>query len=170
MARAPIPSIQEAPTKSQPILENYVKVLGVVPNFFSLISQSPDALKAIADMHATLGKSIGHKTRERLHIMTAEVNGCSYCLTAHSYLAGKLGGRRQTGRQADPLGLRVARNTRGFQEDGKVSRRDRVGQGTVRGKHGYDDLGHGEPPGQAQRVVRFGEGFHQAAPRQSLVG
>ncbi|MCW2162434.1 UNVERIFIED_ORG: hypothetical protein M2215_008446 [Bradyrhizobium japonicum] len=52
MARAPIPSIQEAPTKSQPILENYVKVLGVVPNFFSLISQSPDALKAIADMHA----------------------------------------------------------------------------------------------------------------------
>jgi AhpD family alkylhydroperoxidase len=24
--------------------------------------------------------------------MTAEVNGCSYCLTAHTYLAGKLNG------------------------------------------------------------------------------
>ncbi|UGX97964.1 peroxidase-related enzyme [Bradyrhizobium barranii subsp. barranii] len=110
MARAPIPSIQEAPTKSQPILENYVKVLGVVPNFFSLISQSPDALKAIADMHATLGKSIGHKTRERLHIMTAEVNGCSYCLTAHSYLASKLNGLtkedmelNREGHSTDPL-------------------------------------------------------------------
>jgi uncharacterized peroxidase-related enzyme len=92
MARIAIPAVQEAPAKSQPILENYVKVLGLVPNFFALISQSPDALKAIADMHATLGKSLGHKTRERLHIMTAEGNGCSYCLTAHTYLGGKLNG------------------------------------------------------------------------------
>ena len=82
MARLNIPTIAEAPVKSQPILENYVKVLGVVPNFFTMISQSPDALKAIADMHATLGKSLGHKTRERIYVMTAEVNACSYCLTA----------------------------------------------------------------------------------------
>lgn len=92
MARISIPTIAEAPAKSQPILQNYEKVLGVVPNFFALISQSPDALKAIADMHATIGKSLGHQTRERIHIMTAEVNGCSYCLTAHTYLAGKLNG------------------------------------------------------------------------------
>ena len=92
MARLHIPTIAEAPAKSQPILENYVKVLGLVPNFFALISQSPDALKAIADMHQTLGKSLGHKTRERIHIMTAEVNGCSYCLTAHTALGAKLQG------------------------------------------------------------------------------
>ncbi len=90
MARLHIPTIAEAPAKSQPILENYVKVLGLVPNFFALLSQSPDALKAIADMHQTLGKSLGHKTRERIHIMTAEVNGCSYCLTAHTALGAKL--------------------------------------------------------------------------------
>lgn len=92
MARIAIPTKDQAPAKSQPILENYDKVLGVVPNFFALISQSPDALKAIADMHATLGKSLGHKTRERIHVMTAEVNGCDYCLSAHTYLAGKLNG------------------------------------------------------------------------------
>ena len=92
MARIAIPTIEEAPSKSQPILQNYVKVLGMVPNFFALISQSPDALKAIADMHATLGKSLGHQTRERIHVMTAEVNGCDYCLSAHTYLAGKLNG------------------------------------------------------------------------------
>jgi uncharacterized peroxidase-related enzyme len=90
MARIAIPTIEDAPAKSQPILRNYVQVLGVVPNFFAMISQSPDALKAIADMHAALGKSLGHKTRERIHIMTAEVNGCSYCLSAHTYLGGKL--------------------------------------------------------------------------------
>jgi uncharacterized peroxidase-related enzyme len=92
MARIAIPTIEQAPAKSQPILQNYVKVLGIVPNFFALISQSPDALKAIADMHATLGKSLGHQTRERIHVMTAEVNGCDYCLSAHTYLAGKLNG------------------------------------------------------------------------------
>jgi uncharacterized peroxidase-related enzyme len=92
MARIAVPTKEQAPVKSQPILENYDKVLGTIPNFFAMISQSPDALKAIADMHATLGKSLGHKTRERIHVMTAEVNGCSYCLTAHTYLGAKLNG------------------------------------------------------------------------------
>jgi len=92
MARLSIPTIEEAPAKSQPILQNYIKALGLVPNFFALISQSPDALGAIAAMHASLGKTLGHKTRERIHVMTAEVNGCNYCLSAHTYLGGKLQG------------------------------------------------------------------------------
>jgi len=95
MARIAIPTKDAAPAKSQPILANYEKVLGVIPNFFAMISQSPDALKAIADMHATLGHSLGHKTRERIHVMTAEVNGCNYCLSAHTYLGAKLQGLTQ---------------------------------------------------------------------------
>lgn len=92
MTRIAVPTIDEAPQKSQPILQGYVKALGLVPNFFAMISQSPDVLKAVADMHAALGKSLGHKTRERIHVMTAEVNGCNYCLSAHTYLGGKLNG------------------------------------------------------------------------------
>lgn len=95
MARISIPTLETAPSKSQPILENYRKVLGMVPNFFALISQSPDALKAIADMHATLGKSLGPQTRERIHIAIAEVNGCDYCVSAHTYLGGKLSGLKK---------------------------------------------------------------------------
>jgi uncharacterized peroxidase-related enzyme len=92
VARISIPTKSQAPAKAQPILENYEKVLGTIPNFFAMISQSPDVLKAVADMHAALGKSLGHKTRERIHVMTAEVNGCNYCLSAHTYLGGKLNG------------------------------------------------------------------------------
>lgn len=92
MARLTIPTKETAPAKAQPILENYEKALGMIPNFFALIAQSPDALKAVADMHAALGKSLGHKTRERIHVMTAEVNGCNYCLSAHTYLGAKLQG------------------------------------------------------------------------------
>ena len=43
-------------------------------------------------MQATLGKSLGHKTRERIHIATAEVNGCDYCVSAHTYVGGKFTG------------------------------------------------------------------------------
>jgi len=133
MARLSIPTLEEAPAKSQPILQNYVKVLGLVPNFFALISQSPDALKAVADMHASIGKSIGHKTRERIHVMTAEVNGCNYCLSAHTYLGAKLNGLaaddlelNREGRSTDPqadvalqFAYKIAKN-RGHIEDADV--------------------------------------------------
>jgi uncharacterized peroxidase-related enzyme len=109
MARITIPTKETASAKSKPILENYEKVLGAIPNFFALISQSPDALKAISDMHATLGKSLGPQTRERIHIATAEVNGCDYCLSAHTFLGGKLSGLskedmelNRTGHSTDP--------------------------------------------------------------------
>ncbi len=133
MARLAIPTPADAPAKSQPILANYEKALGIVPNFFAMISQSPDALKAIADMHATLGKSLGHKTRERIHVMTAEVNGCNYCLSAHSYLGATLQGLsaedmelNREGHSTDPqadavlqFAYKVA-NTRGHIEDTDV--------------------------------------------------
>jgi uncharacterized peroxidase-related enzyme len=89
MARVAIPTKETAPAQSKAILERYEKNLGITPNFFSLISRSPDVLSAEANMHATLGKSLGHDIRERIHIMTAEVNGCDYCLSAHTYVGGK---------------------------------------------------------------------------------
>lgn len=91
-SRVAIPTKETAPVQSRPILERYEKNLGIIPNFFSLIALSPDTLKVVADMHASLGKSLGAKTRERIHIAIAEVNGCDYCVTAHTYLAGKFSG------------------------------------------------------------------------------
>ena len=89
MARITIPTKETVPTQTKATLERYERNLGVIPNFFSLIARSPDVLNAEANMHAVLGKSLGHDTRERLHIMTAEVNGCNYCLSVHSYIGGK---------------------------------------------------------------------------------
>lgn len=109
MARVAIPTKDTAPVKSQPILDSLEKGLGKLPNFFALISQSPDTLKAVTDMHATLGKSIGPQTRERIHIAVAEVNGCEYCVSAHTYIGGKLAGLspedlalNRQGRSTDP--------------------------------------------------------------------
>jgi uncharacterized peroxidase-related enzyme len=89
MARIAIPTKENVSAQSKTILERYERNLGITPNFFSLIARSPDVLSAEANMHAILGKSLGHDTRERIHIMTAEVNGCTYCLSVHSYVGGK---------------------------------------------------------------------------------
>jgi uncharacterized peroxidase-related enzyme len=89
MARISIPTKENFTEKTKPTLDRYEKNLGIVPNFFALISRSPDVLGAEANMHAVLGKSLGHDTRERIHIMTAEVNGCDYCLSVHSYVGDK---------------------------------------------------------------------------------
>ena len=61
----------------------------MIPNLFRLLAHRADALKGVADLHAGLGRSLGTRTRERIHIMIAEVNGCDYGLTTHTYLAGK---------------------------------------------------------------------------------
>ncbi len=92
MTLIPLQTKETAPAQAKPILERYEKNLGMIPNLFRLLAHRPDALKAVADLHAGLGKSLGAKTRERIHIMTAEVNGCDYCLTTHTYLAGKFTG------------------------------------------------------------------------------
>jgi uncharacterized peroxidase-related enzyme len=62
------------------------KQLGVVPNMFRLIAQSPVALQGFAANNGALTKALDVKTRERIALAVAQVNGCDYCLSAHTYL------------------------------------------------------------------------------------
>jgi AhpD family alkylhydroperoxidase len=62
------------------------KQLGTVPNMFRLIAQSPAALLAFTANNGALGKALDVKTRERIALAVAQVNGCDYCLSAHTYL------------------------------------------------------------------------------------
>ena len=90
MSRLVIPSCNDAPTASQPILDAVQAQLGVVPNLFRLIAQSPAALGGYAAFSGALSKTLDLKTRERIALAVAQVNGCDYCLSAHSYLAANL--------------------------------------------------------------------------------
>lgn len=109
MARMTIPTKETAPSQTKATLERYERYLGVIPNFFSLIARPPDVLNAESNVHAVLGKSLGQDTHERLHIMTAEVNGCDYCLSVHSYVGGRFNrlskenmGLKRKGHSTDP--------------------------------------------------------------------
>jgi uncharacterized peroxidase-related enzyme len=92
MSRLPIPaSIEASPAAAQPLLQAVKKQLGVVPNLFRLVGNSPAALEGYLGLNGGLAKgALEAPTRERIALAVAEVNGCGYCLSAHSYLGKNL--------------------------------------------------------------------------------
>jgi uncharacterized peroxidase-related enzyme len=91
MSRLATPAVADAPAASQPLLEGVKKQLGVVPNLFRVISNSPAALQGHLDLHGALSKGkLSAATRERIAIAVAELDGCDYCLSAHTYIGKNL--------------------------------------------------------------------------------
>jgi len=92
MSRLPTPaSIETSPTAAQPLLQAVKKQLGVVPNLFRLVGNSPAALEGYLGLNGALAKGeLEAPTRERIALAVAEINGCDYCLSAHSYLGKNL--------------------------------------------------------------------------------
>jgi len=88
MSRINIPaSIETAPAASQALLLVVKKQLGSVPNLFRMVSNSPAALEGYVSLFGALGKgSLPAATGERIALAVAEINGCGYCLAAHTYL------------------------------------------------------------------------------------
>lgn len=86
MSRLAIPAREAAPAASQPLLDAVEKQLGVVPNLFRLVANSPATLQGLLGLSGALAKTLDVKTRERIAIAVAQVNGCDYCLSAHTYL------------------------------------------------------------------------------------
>jgi uncharacterized peroxidase-related enzyme len=88
MSRIPTPaSISAAPAASRPLLEAVKRQLGIVPNLFRLVSNSPVALEGYLGVLGALNKgALPAPTRERIALAVAEINGCNYCLSAHTYL------------------------------------------------------------------------------------
>ncbi|MBR9826113.1 MAG: peroxidase-related enzyme [Alphaproteobacteria bacterium] len=86
MSRLNTPELDNAPQASQPILEAVRKQLGVVPNMFRLAANSPAALEGFTSNNGALAKALDVKTRERIALAVAQINGCDYCLSAHTYL------------------------------------------------------------------------------------
>lgn len=92
MSRIPTPdTVEAAPAGAQPLLNAVKKQLGSVPNMFRLIANSPAALEGYLGMSGALSKgALPPATRERIALAVAEINGCSYCLSAHTYLGKNL--------------------------------------------------------------------------------
>jgi len=86
MSRLAIPARDDLPEASKPILSAVEAKLGVVPNLFRLVATSPATLEGYIANSSALGRTLDARTRERIALAVAQVNGCDYCLSAHSYL------------------------------------------------------------------------------------
>jgi len=68
-------------------LQAVKKQLGIAPNLFRLVANSPAALEGYLSLSGALAKGeLPAATRERIALAVAEINGCGYCLSAHTYL------------------------------------------------------------------------------------
>jgi len=92
MTRITTPAtIADAPAASQPLLEAVKTQIGMVPNLFRVVANSPAALEGYLGLSGALGKgTLAAATRERIALAVAEINGCGYCLSAHSYMGKNL--------------------------------------------------------------------------------
>jgi uncharacterized peroxidase-related enzyme len=84
-------SIDTAPQAAKPLLEAVNKQFGTVPNLFRVVANSPAALEGYLGLNGALAKGVlDGKTRERIALAVAEINGCNYCLSAHTYIGKNL--------------------------------------------------------------------------------
>ncbi|OYU33574.1 carboxymuconolactone decarboxylase family protein [Novosphingobium sp. PASSN1] len=92
MPRIPQPAtVADAPQAAQPLLEAVGKQIGSVPNLFRLVATSPQALEGYLGMSGALAKgALPAATRERIALAVAQINGCDYCLSAHTFMGKNL--------------------------------------------------------------------------------
>jgi len=66
--------------------------LGAVPNLFRVLGNSPAALEGYLNFSGALGSGVlDAKVREQIALAVAEINDCTYCRSAHTYIGGKVG-------------------------------------------------------------------------------
>src|SRR5271165_805846 len=142
MSRLAIPTRDDVPEASKPILDAVQKQLGVVPNMFRLIASSPAALQGFSGNNGALTKTLDVKTRERIALAVAQVNGCDYCLSAHSYLGLNL---------AKITPEEVALNRKGESGDAKAGAAVRLATKVVRERGHVSDAGFSD--GQIVEII-----------------
>lgn len=94
-----IPALEPTTTgAARPLLDAVQAKLGAVPNMFRVLGNAPVALRGFLGLNAALAEGeLTAGQREQIALAVAESNRCAYCLSAHSFLA------RKVGLQADDL-------------------------------------------------------------------
>ena len=88
MSRLPLVDPNTANAATAPLLAEVHRRLGVTPNMTRAMANSPALLQGYLDLSAALNRGrLNAANRERIALAVAQGNECSYCLSAHSYLA-----------------------------------------------------------------------------------
>ena len=78
--------------KTRQLFDGVQAKLGIVPNLFRVFGNSSAALEGYLNFSGALaGGVLSAKVREQIALAVAEINYCGYCLSAHTYIGGKVG-------------------------------------------------------------------------------
>jgi len=83
---------EQADPSVQPIFDALKSKVGMVPNLYATIANSPNTLPAYLAFDEALSKGVfTAKERQAIFLVVSQVNGCHYCQSAHTAL-GKMNG------------------------------------------------------------------------------
>ena len=85
----PLKSIDDAEPEAKTILEDSQKKLGFVPNMYNAMANSPGLLNTYIQGYGAFRENSGFSPIEQevIFLAISQVNGCEYCMAAHSFLA-----------------------------------------------------------------------------------
>ena len=85
-----VPTRAEVSASNQAIFDQLQAGLGMVPNLYATFAHSSTALATYLALQ-NAKSSVSGKAREVVNLVVSQVNGCQYCLAAHTML-GKMHG------------------------------------------------------------------------------
>lgn len=91
MARLANISPETATGDAQVLLDAVTKKMGKAPNMTRTMASQPAVLESFLAFSGALAKgSFDAKTREAIALVVANLNGCDYCASAHSFVSNSL--------------------------------------------------------------------------------
>ena len=90
MIKYQVPTKDQVSENNQQIFQQLEKNLGFVPNLYAYYAKSETALQDYLNLQ-NRKSGLTKKEREVINLVVSEYNGCEYCLSAHTVIAGMNG-------------------------------------------------------------------------------
>lgn len=90
----PLVSIRDADPAVRPILDDTVATIGAVPNMYAAMANLPALLDTYVHGYHQFrtGSDFTAAEQEVVFLVVSRMNGCAYCVTAHSVIADRMSG------------------------------------------------------------------------------
>lgn len=88
MTKFTIHTAETAPEAAKPLLQAVNSKMGLVPNLLGEFAEAPNVLKAYLDISGNVAAgTLSPLEQQIVQITTSRLNGCHYCVAAHSTIA-----------------------------------------------------------------------------------
>ena len=86
MSKFAIPTRGEVSPQNQELFDQLQKKIGFVPNLYAYFAKNESALGDFLNFQGRKN-TLSAREKEAINLITSQINGCSYCLSAHTALA-----------------------------------------------------------------------------------